>query len=142
MVDLSLWPQVPVSQRSCLPAESAVYAALSGSRALYIGATKNLRKRWVRHNQLRRLVEEGDSVIAWQLCPVNQLSALERGLIGELKPILNRTLLNLLRPICARCRSSKVRFRHRTQDHVCDTCGHVWPKESWWAIYLSAESAL
>ena len=31
-------------------------------------------------------------------------------------------------PQCPKCASYRVRFRHRTQDHICDRCGHVWPK--------------
>ena len=35
----------------------------------------------------------------------------------------------LPRPRCPRCQSRRVRFRTTTQEHVCDECGHVWPKE-------------
>lgn len=43
------------------------------------------------------------------------------------------TTATLPRPRCPRCKSRKVRFRHGPefvgQEHVCDECGHVWPKE-------------
>lgn len=34
------------------------------------------------------------------------------------------------RPRCPKCNSTAIRFRHRTQEQVCDSCGYHWPKEN------------
>lgn len=34
----------------------------------------------------------------------------------------------LEKPHCPKCNSTRVYFRRTTQDFVCQTCGHDWPR--------------
>ena len=30
------------------------------------------------------------------------------------------------RPRCPQCGSTRTRFRHRTQDRICESCPNIW----------------
>jgi len=63
---LSELPSVPFSSRASLPTERAVYFVLGANNTvLYVGATKNLRKRWKQHHLTRELRKTPQVRIAW-----------------------------------------------------------------------------
>jgi hypothetical protein len=75
-------------ERSQLPNVSAVYAfANAAGDLLYIGSSRNLRKRVLGHNH-RNTLSEND-VIHWKCVEKSRLLAAEARLIDELEPLWN-----------------------------------------------------
>ena len=81
---------VPFAQAHTLPSQSGLYFALSvHGHPLYIGATINLRSRWISHNRKQALTEAGCVTIAYYLCDEVDLDVLEPAMIQRFNPVLN-----------------------------------------------------
>lgn len=79
---------VPWHERSQLPSVSAVYALTNtAGDLLYIGSSRNLRKRVLGHNRRNMLSE--NNVIHWKRVEKHRLLTVESCLIDELAPLWN-----------------------------------------------------
>jgi hypothetical protein len=97
-----LLPSVPFDELTHLPASSGVYFALDErGNVLYVGATKNLQKRWRHHNQYCQLQQGECRSIAYYSCPVEMLNETELSMIVQFQPLLNRASGHAYdRPLC------------------------------------------
>lgn len=84
-------PSLPLEWHKALPAVSGVYVVLNSTgQALYVGHSKNLQKRWMKHHLKKKLLEIGGVHLAWiELQDVSLLEEKEYNLIGQLTPPLN-----------------------------------------------------
>jgi excisionase family DNA binding protein len=76
-----------------IPEASGVYMVFSGQECLYVGQSRNIRRRWQVHEhraKFRRAVPA--ATLAWMLAPVSDLRLLERRTAEALRPRLNRHL--------------------------------------------------
>lgn len=90
---LDTLPFTLVQDRRQLPAAGAVYVVIDQEgRALYVGATTNLRRRWTgQHHCLPKVEAYTDARIVWKELSAECLEEAERALIYALDPLLNRT---------------------------------------------------
>ncbi|BAZ19085.1 XRE family transcriptional regulator (plasmid) [Calothrix sp. NIES-4071] len=91
-INISNLPTIPISERHNLPDCPAIYFVMQGDTILYIGQTRNLRKRWLAHQIWQHLYGiSGEFLIAWLECGDNKLlSGIEKALILHFKPQLNK----------------------------------------------------
>lgn len=84
-------PSLPLVERSGLPNLPAIYFVIAGEQVVYIGQTKNLVRRLLTHDKLKKFTRAGaETRIAWLEC--NELSLLrqiESVLIEYFAPTLN-----------------------------------------------------
>jgi excinuclease UvrABC nuclease subunit len=74
-----------------LPDAPGIYLILDGDECLYVGQSRNLRQRWKVHHRLRQIRQlSADLVIAWLIAAPSELRTIERLLIEQLQPRLNR----------------------------------------------------
>ena len=84
------FPWVKLEDRAQLPEIRACYFVLHGDQVLYIGRTKDLKKRWVSHHILRNYKLPDSIKIAWYEAQPNwSLEKMERSLIKDYKPTIN-----------------------------------------------------
>lgn len=86
-LDIDRLPSLPMAERRSLPAVVAVYFVTLNQRIVYIGATKNLRHRWVQHG--RGLEAHHRLLIHWLVVDLSVLGSVERAMIHEFAPRLN-----------------------------------------------------
>lgn len=83
-------PSVAFDHWKTLPRKSGIYLAMTADESiLYIGATNNLRQRWLKHHQYPQLKSLGCTTIAYYECPVEQLPKIEQAMIIQFHPPLN-----------------------------------------------------
>jgi excisionase family DNA binding protein len=76
-----------------IPETSGVYAVFHGQECLYVGQSKNMRRRWQYHEQKTTFRRISSAVtLAWIVAPVSDLQALKRRPVETLLPRLNRNL--------------------------------------------------
>lgn len=82
-----------VDQQRSLPPRRAIYLVFARERLLYIGATMNLRARWMGHHRITDFLAAGYTRIAWIEIPERRwrLTKIEDWLIHQLQPTLNST---------------------------------------------------
>lgn len=87
-VDLLSLPSVNAADKKLLPAVSGVYFAIDADNCVqYIGATKNLKRRWSGHSVLKtKKIEK----ISYLVVETQQLAHIERQFIFLMRPSLNR----------------------------------------------------
>ena len=74
-----------------LPAISAVYFVLTEeNKVVYIGASTNLNRRWLRHSHVLSCVERGAATIGYLPCEHSRLQTVESAMIQRFLPVLNR----------------------------------------------------
>jgi GIY-YIG catalytic domain len=87
---VALLPSIPFTQRHLLPECPGIYFAVSEkSTLLYIGQTRNLHDRWIRHHRMQQLIEHECIFIKWYICSLDQLHTLEAQFIRQFQPLLN-----------------------------------------------------
>jgi hypothetical protein len=65
--DVQVFPSTAWDQRAALPSAAAIYYVLGQGRGiLYVGASKDVRQRWVTHHRRADLTVAGATRIAWQ----------------------------------------------------------------------------
>lgn len=80
-----------VKERAAFPCQRALYFVFSGERLLYIGATTDLKQRWLSHHRMDQFIEAGNPRVAWIVIPRRwDLEYVERWAIDQFQPILNR----------------------------------------------------
>ncbi len=74
-----------------LPEEAGIYFVIDESKIYYIGMSKNLQNRWYSHHRQDEFNEIPNLSIAYISClPVNYLISIERTLIQQFTPRLNK----------------------------------------------------
>jgi putative transcriptional regulator len=88
-------PSLPLEQFKQLPNKSVVYLVLTSDRKiLYIGYSKNLRTRWMKHHLKKRLEQMNGVQIAWlELADLSELAATEFAFIKHFSPPFNLKVL-------------------------------------------------
>lgn len=95
--------ELALTREFLIPEQTGVYLMHDVRGVLYVGRTKNLRRRFVQHERLRRnrLLRlamsrpVGSLTFSWILVPPGEPSAaLERRLIARFQPVCNRLLLD------------------------------------------------
>lgn len=84
-----LWGPLPVKRKSELPCQPGVYIVMAGEDPLYVGQSRNLRRRWQEHHRKSQIPE--DAELYWISTPYGEMDYLERLLIERLEPSLNGT---------------------------------------------------
>ena len=84
-------PSKPLSDRANFPTCSCVYFAQAGKDIVYVGKTKNLRKRWKNHHRFAQLEKLADIRIGWMAVTDPWMSAIEQDWIWSYKPSLNNS---------------------------------------------------
>jgi hypothetical protein len=88
--DPTLLPSVPFLTPRALPQCTAVYFCLSAdATVLYVGSSWNIRKRWYQQEKQPLLAYMGCASIAWKVCTLEELPALETVCIQHFRPLLN-----------------------------------------------------
>jgi hypothetical protein len=84
-------PSVPLIDRDQLPATSGLYFALSDDDTIYyIGRSRDMRTRWLRHHRHEQLQDIMGIRLAFIAVDQDHiLAALERSLIERFKPVIN-----------------------------------------------------
>lgn len=72
-----------------LPKESGVYVVWSGSTCLYVGSSKNVRRRLTVHNKHQIFVDNKATHVDIVPCGLEELSFLENQTVYKLRPKLN-----------------------------------------------------
>lgn len=98
MTDLKLLPSLPYELRHELPDVSAVYIVAQDGKALYVGSTVNLRKRWINHHRARLIEPESNTVIAWRTVDVIALRTTETDYVKVLQLAWNSRYIQPVRP--------------------------------------------
>lgn len=90
-IKLSKLPSIPLEWHKALPAVSGIYIVLNKTfQVLYVGHSKNLQKRWMKHHLKKQLLEMGGVRLAWiELQDVSLLEEKEYSLIGCFHPPFN-----------------------------------------------------
>lgn len=87
IIDPFVLPCLPLAWKHGLPAIPAVYFAISKKQILYVGSTKNLKSRWLKHHRIKEIKAFNDIKIAWFEAPnISDLTHLEGQAISALKP--------------------------------------------------------
>lgn len=80
-----------VRERVSFPCQRALYFVFSGEQLLYIGATTDLKQRWLSHHRMDQFIEAGNPRVAWIVIPRRwDLEYVERWAIDQFQPTLNR----------------------------------------------------
>lgn len=90
-VDPKNLPYVPFGEYRTLPAIAGIYLVWQGETLLYLGKAGNIRRRWEshhRHSQMRDL--QADRIAWMPYADLLTLDEMERELIDQLEPVLNR----------------------------------------------------
>lgn len=126
-IDISVLPSVRLSERSKLPAVSAVYFAISASdEVLYIGKANNLSCRWYGHHRYDQLCKFRDVRLAWLEMSQDELDVMEQSLILHFDPPLNNTRL------------LETSYRPTVQSKHCSDCRHLGQIGGWEFFYCTA----
>ena len=89
--DLNTLPSTIFGFHAKLPEISAVYICVSvDQQVLYVGQTQNLRARLGSHHRKTELEKLECAKVYYITCPTYVLKSLERFVIIDLKPLLNR----------------------------------------------------
>jgi DNA-binding Xre family transcriptional regulator len=83
-------PSMPVADRKIFPEEGVVYIVWGEKKLLYIGQTKNLRKRFLHHHRLIEFLNSDTNVSWFSEEECNRLEV-ESALIDLLDPELNNS---------------------------------------------------
>jgi hypothetical protein len=81
--------KLPFHEYRNLPAKPGVYVVFAESLALYVGSSRNLKRRMNSHHKRRLMFQLGANVIQFELCNIKDLASLEMKTIYEYKPSLN-----------------------------------------------------
>lgn len=81
--------KIPFHEFRSLPAKSGVYTVLAGALALYVGSSRNLKKRFAVHKRRKEMLELGADAIHIEFCSVKELAALEMKTIYQHHPSMN-----------------------------------------------------
>lgn len=119
MTDLILWDNAKQAIEEArtitwgnfheLPSESGVYIVCDGERILYVGQSKNMRRRWTRHHRKQQInnLQSDNIKIAFLLLSEKELASAERMFIAVLKPVFNGKSL----PRARRQTEELIKFR-------------------------------
>lgn len=89
-INIQLLPSVSLENRNDLPQTFGVYFVVSNAEILYVGASANVRSRWVGHNKIKELAEFTNVKIAWvELTNSTDVIELERRAIEFYSPRMN-----------------------------------------------------
>jgi hypothetical protein len=96
-INIENLPSVSLKDLKSLPEDRGIYFAIGqAGDLLYVGASKNIRKRWVSHNRLKDLKAFDDVRIAYLLvCDGSDIFEIEDLFIARLAPSLNSTSKSL-----------------------------------------------
>jgi hypothetical protein len=90
VVDLTLLPSVPLSEKRHLPSETGVYFVIDGDGIVrYVGASLNIKKRFSSHNKAETFRNMGEVVVAYARVEAALLKPVEQLMIHCFKPQLN-----------------------------------------------------
>jgi len=89
-LSLDSLPSVPAREYPRMPALPGVYFAVSDNGVCYIGASKNVERRWRHHPQFTRFLAEPNGRLLWMLLPLSQLRDTEKAAIARFKPLWNK----------------------------------------------------
>jgi hypothetical protein len=82
-------PCLPLDERSSLPKAPGIYLVVKNDgEVLYVGATSNLNRRWIRHHRLQDFQKFPHVAIAYYLCKRSELNELEPAMINHFQPTL------------------------------------------------------
>ena len=114
-LDLSSLPSIPLTSRSDLPTQSAIYFAINSLGIIqYIGRTANLRQRWQSHHRFNQLSAMGEVRIAYLFLDADLLPNVEEALIAWFKPCLNGV------EVSQECKSRQRTYTPRVPDKHFD----------------------
>ena len=83
--------EVKISELDRLPEISGIYLVYNADTCIYIGQSKNIKRRWRSHHRLKQINSMyPESYIVWIRAKVYELDALERDFIKNIDPLLNR----------------------------------------------------
>ncbi len=82
--------KISYEERRSLPNISAVYVVRNETEVLYVGSTWTLRQRFASHHRRDAFAMHGATVIEWQEASEEEIAEIERRLVRELSPLLNR----------------------------------------------------
>ena len=90
-INLSLLPSIPLARRKELPELPPIYFVMdSQGEICYIGQTKNLYKRLIRHHHLPSFKNLPNAKVAYlKISDINLLTKIEKVLIDYFRPSLN-----------------------------------------------------
>ena len=91
-VNLKALPSTPLEDRTVLPRQAGIYFIVKDDIVLYVGKSRNIRRRWMstRHHKLSEIKTLNHIKIAWLTYEaLSNLSELERAFIVRFKPKFN-----------------------------------------------------
>jgi hypothetical protein len=92
-IDLASLPWLPLTERSAFPRQPAIYFAIDSlGKVLYVGISKDPKRRWLQHHRYEQLQQAGKIKVAYLFVDdIALLKPIENALIAWFRPPLNVT---------------------------------------------------